>query len=129
MCFLNLFCIFVISSLVSLSFQQKPVLNNFPLVQNQRNGGRFVLTCAASFGQTPIIFDWKRSGHKIVQDENYQINTEDLMSTLIIKNVSAKQSGNYTCLASNEKGFDSQSSYLNVQSVSNNFFKFAFWLT
>lgn len=117
MCALNLLIVFITFILISLSFQQKPILNSFPLAQNQRQGGRFVLTCSASFGQTPITFTWKKDGQKIVQDENYQINTDDLISTLIIKNVSLKQSGNYTCLSNNAKGFDSQSSYLNVQSV------------
>lgn len=117
MCSFNLLSVFITFICIALSFQDKPILDSFPSVRNQISGGRSVLTCSVSFGQTPITFTWKKNGQKIIQDDSYQVNTDELMSTLIVKNVSARQSGNYTCLASNSKGFDSQSSYLNVKSV------------
>lgn len=107
-------------TLISLSLQQnaaKPILNSFQGTHNQRQGSRFVLTCAASFGQAPIEFTWKKNGNFIANQQDYQIDTNDMISFLLIKNVSRHHSGNYTCNAANAYGYDSQSTYLNVQCV------------
>ena len=93
----------------------KPVLNAFVASYDQRKGSRFVLTCNAVLGESPIGFQWSHDGRPIDDLSRYQIDNLDLMSILLIKNIAPENSGNYSCFASNEHGFDRQTTRLNVQ--------------
>ena len=94
----------------------KPTLNNFLATQNQLQGSRFVLTCSAIYGVSPIDFRWNKNGVDINSDEShYKIDTINLISILLINNITLHDTGNYTCFAKNAFGFDRQVTFLNVQ--------------
>ena len=113
--------ILIFANLILISHQNtaiiKPVLNSLNPFQTQIQGSRFFLNCVTILGDSPLTFHWMKNGHKILDDDNdhIHIRKDNLMSTLLIENLSSNDSGNYTCSVNNRGGFDSQSSYLNVQ--------------
>ncbi|OTF83949.1 cell adhesion molecule-like protein, partial [Euroglyphus maynei] len=119
---LRLIFTIIFANLISISQQNivvKPVLNSLNPFQTQIRGSRFLLNCVAILGDSPFSFRWVKNGHEIPDDNNnddhIRIRKDNHMSTLLIENLSSNDSGNYTCSVNNQVGFDSQSSYLNVQ--------------
>lgn len=101
----------------------KPVLSPLSGDLKQREGSRLMLTCAATYGQTPILFAWKKDGREVQgSTKEYQVTVDELSSMLLVKNVSRIHAGSYSCTASNAHGTDSQSSLLTVQCLKFFFF-------
>ena len=72
-----------------------------------REGMRAAITCQIIEGDLPIVFRWERDG-KLLSD-NAGLGTiirkiDDFSSALVIDQITATHSGNYTCIASNVAG-------------------------
>lgn len=65
------------------------------------------LTCIASRGATPILFEWWLDGRQLHDggdDVVTQATVGEHTSLLLINRVGAGHAGNYTCRASNQVG-------------------------
>ena len=120
MCFNLHLLIFSFLTLIISTYQNnaKPILNAFVPEHSQKQGSQFTLTCSVVYGDSPIDFRWTKDNQLIDNNSNgSQITSIGLVSILVIANISPTHSGNYSCFASNEHGFDSRNTRLNVQGV------------
>ena len=101
-----------------ISILDPPKLNKaFNNLEPLAEGGYFSYSCAAISGSQPIIFYWFKDGQTITsQSKNIQIiEFGKMQSNLIIENVKAIDSANYTCNAKNDFGEDNHSVRLIVR--------------
>ncbi|XP_054164202.1 cell adhesion molecule Dscam2-like [Oppia nitens] len=102
-----------------------PVIAPFSVSPNLREGMRQLLTCAVVEGDPPLSIEFLKDDVPVRQllttrDDKFSANRIKLMSnnmfstTLFISNVTADDSGNYTCLASNRVANTSYSTILTV---------------
>ncbi|GFU34771.1 titin [Nephila pilipes] len=81
-------------------------------------GMRTSVLCAVIFGDPPFEFSWSKDGHKLSEVRSISVkNIDDFTSNLAISKVDADSNGNYTCRASNSKGFDEKSALLSVKEL------------
>ncbi|XP_076308605.1 cell adhesion molecule Dscam1-like [Tachypleus tridentatus] len=73
----------------------------FPETKIVSQGMRVKLVCAIIKGDTPIRIRWMKDGGAVVRENKRRVQTLDDSSLLVLINVSYSDSGNYTCLASN----------------------------
>ena len=94
-----------------------PKLSKLLNIETISEGGYFSYSCAAKSGSQPIIFYWFKDGQTITsQTKDIQIiELGKMQSNLIIENVKAIDSANYTCNAKNDFGEDSHSVRLIVR--------------
>ena len=90
-------------------------------------GTRTRVLCGLVRGDTPVSFSWLKNGSPLqltlatssVTTSNRPLVTitivDDFSSLLTISRLERGHAGNYTCLASNEAGFDQFSTNLDVQ--------------
>ncbi|GFY12186.1 titin [Trichonephila clavipes] len=79
-------------------------------------GMRTSVLCAVIFGDPPFDFTWLKDGQKLSETRSISVKTiDDFTSNLAISKVDANSNGNYTCRASNSKGFDEKSALLSVK--------------
>lgn len=71
-----------------------------------KEGESISVVCSVRSGDKPVQFQWKKDGQEIVQNSNIGMQTVKDTSLLIIESVTAKSSGNYTCMVSNKFGSD-----------------------
>ncbi|XP_028968509.1 myosin light chain kinase, smooth muscle-like [Galendromus occidentalis] len=78
-------------------------------------GRRVTFTCTAYEGDS-ARFSWTRNG-KIIQtgSDRFDIATSEGSSMLTIKSVTSEDSGDFTCIASNEGSEDRSTAYLTVE--------------
>ncbi|XP_063231783.1 cell adhesion molecule Dscam2-like [Bacillus rossius redtenbacheri] len=62
---------------------------------------RVLLSCSIISGDFPITISWRKDGGPLPQDLDIQEKHEEFGSTLAFRNMAAKHSGHYTCIASN----------------------------
>lgn len=70
-----------------------------------REGMRAAITCQILEGDLPVTFRWERDGG--VKELGVGASTrrlDEYSSSLVIERVTAKHTGNYTCIASNVAG-------------------------
>ena len=84
-------------------------------------GSLFQQFCSVEEGSNPLFFEWSRNGQTLRSgpEVNYKIENSEIFSTLTIKKINRKDSGNYTCLVTNAYGSDSQHVMLTVKGISN----------
>ena len=65
-------------------------------------------------GSFPIFFEWFKNSKPLKPnpDVNYKIENSEMLSTLKIIKIDLNDVGNYTCIAKNTFGSDSQTIYL-----------------
>lgn len=88
--------------------------------QDQPIGSMLFLPCNVMKGARPIKFQWLKDDRPLSEfdsSNHYQIETKNSISNFIIPEISADDSGNYSCVASNEFGFDSQWTFLQVKGL------------
>ncbi|XP_033149971.1 Down syndrome cell adhesion molecule-like protein Dscam2 isoform X2 [Drosophila busckii] len=86
---------------MQLNVNSPPVIEPFKFPKNLQEGGRAQITCAVSSGDMPIYFSWKKDDGSIPSSLQITEKKEEFYSLLVLKDISAKHSGKYTCYASN----------------------------
>ncbi|XP_051862940.1 cell adhesion molecule Dscam2 isoform X2 [Drosophila albomicans] len=86
---------------VQLNVNSPPVIEPFKFPKNLQEGGRAQITCAVSSGDMPIYFSWKKDENAIPSSLQINEKKEEFYSLLVLKDISVRHSGKYTCLASN----------------------------
>ncbi|KAF8793104.1 Down syndrome cell adhesion molecule-like [Argiope bruennichi] len=76
--------------------------------------GQRVSTGCTTSGGTRLKFEWLKDGKSLAESPNIKVRTVDDVSTIIIENVSEKDTGNYTCVATSDGMTDSYIATLNV---------------
>ncbi|XP_055946697.1 cell adhesion molecule DSCAM-like isoform X7 [Argiope bruennichi] len=100
----------------SASESGAPKINPFHFSQELNVGMRTSILCAIIYGDAPFEFTWFKDGQKLSETHAISIKTfDDFTSTLAISKVDAESNGNYTCRASNSRGFDEKSALLSVK--------------
>lgn len=86
---------------IQLLVNSPPVIEPFSFPKYVKVGGRAQLTCSVSSGDIPIYFSWKKDG--IIISPSLQVTEikDEFFTLLILKEISAKHSGKYTCFALN----------------------------
>ncbi|RWS01897.1 Down syndrome cell adhesion molecule-like protein Dscam2, partial [Dinothrombium tinctorium] len=116
MCLTSILC-FLLLLCTSINSSSPPKLIPMPTLQPFKEGSAFRLLCSVQYGAMPLKFNWFFNSKLITyQLHDINIETREDESTLKIKNVKSENSGNYTCVVSNEFGKDSQSVMLVVKS-------------
>ena len=94
-----------------------PKLAHISNNRNQAEGSNFRIFCSVEEGSEPFFFEWSKNGQIIrpSPDVKYRIDNFKISSTLTIENVARSDAGNYSCLAKNGVGSDSQFVQLNVK--------------
>ncbi|XP_053686439.1 cell adhesion molecule Dscam2 [Sabethes cyaneus] len=86
---------------IQLIINSPPVIESFSFPKNIKVGGRAQLTCSVSSGDMPVYFSWKKDGATIPLKLQVSERKEEFFSLLILKNITAKHRGRYTCFALN----------------------------
>ncbi|GBM46999.1 Titin [Araneus ventricosus] len=84
---------------------------NFP--KGAKVGQRVSTGCTTSGGNR-LKFEWLKDGKSLKESPNIKVSTVADVSTIIIENVSEKDTGNYTCVATSDGMTDSYVATLNV---------------
>ncbi|XP_023225215.1 Down syndrome cell adhesion molecule-like protein Dscam2 [Centruroides sculpturatus] len=72
------------------------------------------ILCTVIQGSDPVNFEWSKDGQEITSSNNIEITTLKDISILIINSIGVKDSGNYTCTATNNFGSINHTSLLAV---------------
>ncbi|XP_035786671.1 Down syndrome cell adhesion molecule-like protein Dscam2 isoform X3 [Anopheles albimanus] len=91
------------------------VIEPFSFPKVMKVGGRAQLTCSVSAGDMPIYFSWKKDGIAIAPDLHISEKKEEFFSLLVLKDITARHSGRYTCFATNTAAQTSYTAELLVQ--------------
>ena len=85
--------------------------------KTQTIGSIFNAVCAIEEGSFPVFFEWLKNAQTLKPgpDVNYKIDNSKALSTLMIENIGQIDQGNYTCIAKNADGSDSQNVVLNIR--------------
>lgn len=114
---------FIFLTLYKYLILDAPVVAPFIFPPALKEGERAKAFCTVQSGDTPIQFKWKKDGQDIIESSNIETQSVKDSSILFIGSVSAKSSGNYTCLATNAFGSDKFTAALTVTGI-NFFLKF-----
>lgn len=86
---------------VQLSVNSPPVIEPFAFPRNLQAGGRAQVTCAVSAGDMPVFFSWRKDGAPIAMALQVAEKKDEFFALLVFKDIAARHSGQYTCLATN----------------------------
>ena len=89
-------------------------------LSQQPVGSLLALLCNAIQGTRPIKFQWLRNGVEIQNNihlNRFSIDIKLSFSQFTLHDIQVTDSGNYSCLVSNDFGFDSQWSVLEVKGL------------
>lgn len=102
---------------------EPPQIAKFLSFSRQSKNSDFVLTCSVIQGNKPLQFEWYKDGHRmdskkpIDSPPRYQIDTKNSFSLFNLNHIESHDSGNYSCVVSNQYGFDTQWSVLQVKGL------------
>ncbi|RWS01960.1 hypothetical protein B4U80_10652 [Leptotrombidium deliense] len=72
-------------------------------------------------GSEPLQFNWFKDRNAVVYETGkVNIETTSQLSTITVDNISQKDTGNYTCVVTNDVGKDSFTLNLIVKGIYNN---------
>ena len=87
-------------------------------------GARTRVLCGLTRGDTPVSFSWLKDGQSVQRHSSISQSglepvtisvVDDFSSLLTISRLERGHAGNYSCIASNEAGFDQFTAILDVQ--------------
>ncbi|CAG2103309.1 unnamed protein product [Medioppia subpectinata] len=80
-------------------------------------GSRFQVFCTVESGSAPVRFEWSRNGRTLnpSPESNYKIENFDMFSIFTIKAIDTRDAANYSCLATNAIGSDTQFVLLSIK--------------
>lgn len=81
----------------------------------QNVGTTFKFHCVLDEGNLPVTFEWWKNGNRLF--DNVNVETEPSESMLKVAKLKPEDSGNFTCVARNNFGFDQQSTVLTVKGL------------
>ncbi|KAI5745326.1 hypothetical protein M8J76_010108 [Diaphorina citri] len=90
------------SGYVFLNIMKPPVITPFQFLDNLQQGNRAHVSCSITSGDLPITILWHKDGKPLPQDPDVQEQQMLFLSTLMFKKLSARHTGLYTCVVSNE---------------------------
>lgn len=95
-----------------------PKLDEFKPKQTLLVGDKFKLYCYLNVGSKPVKFEWFRNGVLLANDAtNYHIDVFEDESRFIVNQLDVNDSANYSCVAQNQFGSDTQSTQLIVKGL------------
>ncbi len=103
-------------------FSEAPKLIPLPS-SSQTENSSFRLMCHTFAGTKPVFYQWTKNGQTLANSpqSDYKIEIHEDHSQFVIKSVDRNDSGNYSCIARNAFGTDSQSALLIVKGLKNSF--------
>uniref|UniRef100_A0A8D9EQZ0 Down syndrome cell adhesion molecule-like protein Dscam2 n=2 Tax=Cacopsylla melanoneura TaxID=428564 RepID=A0A8D9EQZ0_9HEMI len=90
------------SGYVFLNIMKPPVITPFSFLDNLQQGNRAHVSCSITSGDLPITIVWHKDGKPLPNDPDVQEQQMLFLSTLMFKKLSARHTGLYTCVVSNE---------------------------
>ncbi|GIY15761.1 titin [Caerostris darwini] len=106
------------SALLSVKEFGIPKISPFHFPGELDIGMRTSIVCAVIYGDPPFDFSWSKDGQILAEKRSVSTkNIDDFTSNLVISKVDADSNGNYTCRATNSKGFDEKSAVLSVNDL------------
>ena len=103
---------------------EPPVLVKLYSQNEQTKGSDLVLTCNVAKGSKPFRFQWFRNGVELTGSSRSSIETKDIFSLYTLRNIDSNDMGNYSCVVTNEFGFDKLWIQLTVTGLRKNSFIF-----
>ena len=83
-------------------------------------GSDIVFTCNVAKGTKPFQFEWQKNNQKIISSDHNthsRIEFKDIYSLLSLYNIDRNDIGNYSCIVTNQFGFDRISFQLDVTGI------------
>lgn len=92
-----------------------PKIQPFSFPPRLKAQSRTSVTCIATDGTPPFTFSWLKDGTAIANVRNLRETKYNEYSLLVVEPVEAINAENYTCIVKNRAGFDSHTTYLEVE--------------
>ncbi|GBL76503.1 Titin [Araneus ventricosus] len=105
----------ILTKIVQLVVHERPSIQPFQFPQNIQLGDKATVICSTRRSQSSTVYEWYKDNHLLKKSTNVNIDSNEMYSTLIIDPVEDTSVGNYTCLAKNKFGQDSNSAFLFVR--------------
>nr|XP_049692182.1 Down syndrome cell adhesion molecule-like protein Dscam2 [Helicoverpa armigera] len=86
---------------LQLVVSNPPEIEPFSFSANLQEGKRAQVSCSVTSGDMPVHFTWLKDNSPIPSSLQVEERGADFFSNLVFKEVSARHSGLYTCVASN----------------------------
>ncbi|XP_059046951.1 cell adhesion molecule Dscam2-like [Achroia grisella] len=86
---------------LQLVVSNPPEIEPFSFSANLQEGKRAQVSCSVTSGDMPVHFTWLKDNAPIPTSLQVEERAADFFSNLVFKEVSARHSGLYTCVASN----------------------------
>ncbi|XP_041974799.1 Down syndrome cell adhesion molecule-like protein Dscam2 isoform X2 [Aricia agestis] len=86
---------------LQLIVSNPPEIEPFSFSANLQEGKRAQVSCSVTSGDMPVHFTWLKDNGPIPSSLQVEERQADFFSNLVFKEVSARHSGLYTCVASN----------------------------
>lgn len=80
-------------------------------------GTRLPISCVLQEGTLPVRFEWLKDGNLIAASTRHVIDSSQKASNLFLDKLIMGDTGNYSCRASNDYGFDLTVSELIVEGI------------
>lgn len=80
-----------------------------------KEGNRAHVSCAIKSGDLPMEFTWKKDGRPLPHDLDVQQQNLQFVSNLYFSKLSARHSGYYTCIVSNEVAMANFTAHLRIK--------------
>ncbi len=110
--------VFSFSFVLSVSSDQQPRLIDLPKSQRQILGSTFVLTCNSWSGSPPFSYSFYRNGVQLKNNSRVTMTeTKNSFALLTISDLTATDSGNYSCTVKNRGGSDAKWTVLQVNGL------------
>ncbi|XP_054724329.1 cell adhesion molecule DSCAM-like [Uloborus diversus] len=95
--------------------QDRIRIQPFHFPSNVKEGLKVQALCSLLEGEAPVHFTWQKDGESLLSNDNVNMMAHGDFSRLVINNVDVQSSGNYTCIAKNNRGQDMHSAHLAVR--------------